>query len=161
MEKQGKTAFIVASTSFVLCWLLFFLFFHSPRSQILFILGNAAIGVGTLLIILAMRTLRQRGGPEKEEDFMGTTKVVQQGIYALVRHPLYLGWLLIYPAAMLVSQHWVIIVLGSIGMAAMVQITKAADQELIEKFGPAYEQYMQQVPRLNLLLGIVRKLRRQ
>jgi protein-S-isoprenylcysteine O-methyltransferase Ste14 len=46
-------------------------------------------------------------------------------------------------------------------MAAMVQITKAADQELIEKFGPAYEQYMQQVPRLNLLLGIVRKLRRQ
>ncbi len=77
----------------------------------------------------------------------------------VVRHPLYLGWLLTYPAAMLVSQHWLIVILGVLGIVSIAQITRMADEQLVEKFGVDYEAYMQAVPRLNILLGIARQLK--
>jgi len=157
----GSLAFPIASITIILCWLLFAVFFHNPASQILFILGNVTIGVGVLLIVLAMSTLRRKGKPQEGKDFTATTLVVKRGVYSVVRHPLYLGWLLTYPAAMLVSQHWLIVVLGVIGMVSIVQITRMADDQLIAKFGPEYETYMQKVPQLNIILGIGRKLKRE
>ena len=35
-------------------------------------------------------------------------------------------------------------------------IALKADQELIEKFGDDYKRYMQEVPRMNFLLGLIR-----
>ena len=96
----------------------------------------------------------------KKKDFTSTTEIVKQGIYSVVRHPLYLGWFLAYPAAMMVSQHWLIVGLGVIGMASMIQITRNADTQLVAKFGPEYENYMKEVPRLNIISGIARKLKR-
>jgi protein-S-isoprenylcysteine O-methyltransferase Ste14 len=40
-------------------------------------------------------------------------------------------------------------------------IVPQADQANIEKFGDEYTSYMQRVPRLNLVLGIIRLLRGQ
>ncbi len=160
-ERFGGWAFAVAGTTTVLCWLLFILFFHHPVSQVLFILGNATIALGVLLILLAMVSLRKRGEPKDERDFTATTAIVKEGIYSVVRHPLYLGWLLTYPAAMMVSQHWVIIGLGVIGIASMLQIARNADIQLQAKFGPEYEDYIEEVPRLNIISGMVRKLGRK
>ena len=116
--------------------------------------------MGVFLILMAMSNLRKRGEPKEARDFTSTTEIVKHGIYSYVRHPLYLGWFLAYPAAMLVSQHWLIVGLGVIGMASMVQITRNADTRLVAKFGPEYEEYMEEVPRLNIVSGIARKLKR-
>jgi protein-S-isoprenylcysteine O-methyltransferase Ste14 len=159
-SRLSTLAFPIASITIVLCWLLFVLFFHNPVSQALFILGVVVVGVGILLIILAMATLRRKGNLQQGGDFTATTVVVTRGVYSVVRHPLYLGWLLTYPAAMLVSQHWLIVILGVLGIVSIDQITRMADEQLLEKFGVEYQTYMQQVPRLNILLGIVRQLRR-
>jgi protein-S-isoprenylcysteine O-methyltransferase Ste14 len=156
--ESGEKMFPAAILTLILCWALFGFAFHHPASQILFIFGNGILIIGILLIILAMRTLRVSGKVDKATDITTTTTVVTQGIYGLVRHPLYLGWLLTYPAAMLVSQHWIIVIIGVIGMASMVLITRAADSDLVEKFGTAYADYMHEVPQLNILLGIMRKL---
>jgi protein-S-isoprenylcysteine O-methyltransferase Ste14 len=153
--------FTIASITIVFCWLLFVLFFHNPISQALFVVGNVTVGVGILLIILAMVTLRRKGDLQEGGDFTATTVVVKRGVYSVVRHPLYLGWLLTYPAAMLVSQHWLIVILGVIGIVSMDQITRMADEQLVKKFGEDYKTYMQEVPRLNVILGIVRKLMRR
>ena len=160
-SRLNTLAFPIASITIVLCWLLFVLFFHNPTSQALFVVGNVIVGVGILLIILAMATLRRKGNLQEGGDFTATTVVVKQGVYSVVRHPLYLGWLLTYPAAMLVSQHWLIVILGVIGIVSMDQITRMADEQLVEKFGVDYETYKQEVPRLNILLGIVWKLTRR
>jgi len=123
--------------------------------------GDVIVGVGILLIILAIATLRRKGNLQEGGDFTTTTMVVKRGVYSVVRHPLYLGWLLMYPAAMLVSQHWLIVVLGVLGIISIDQITRMSDEQLVEKFGIDYEMYIQAVPRLNILLGIVRKLKRK
>jgi protein-S-isoprenylcysteine O-methyltransferase Ste14 len=159
-DRLRDWAFPVAGITLILCWLLFILFFHTPASQVLFILGNVTVATGVLLILSAMRMLRKSGEPEENEDFTSTTEIVKHGIYSIVRHPLYLGWLLIYPAAMMVSQHWLIVGVGVIGVASMIQIARDADIQLVAKFGPIYEDYMKEVPRLNILLGIARKLKR-
>ena len=160
-ERFSSWTFPIAGITLVLCWLLFILFFHTPVSQVLFVLGNVTVAMGILLILLSMSNLRKRGEPEEAKDFTSTTEIVKQGIYSFVRHLLYLGWFLAYPAAMLVSQHWLIVGLGVIGMASMVQITINADTQLVAKFGPEYENYMEEVPRLNIILGIARKLMRE
>ncbi len=159
-ERLSNWTFPAAGITLVLCWLLFILYFHTPVSQVLFILGNVTVATGVLLILLAMRILRKGGDPEEKKDFTSTTEIVKHGIYSVVRHPLYLGWFLAYPAAMMVSQHWLIVGLGVIGMASMIQITINADIQLVAKFGPEYESYMKEVPRLNIILGIARKLKR-
>lgn len=159
-ERFDGWTFPVAGITLALCWLLFFLLLHHPASQCLFILGNVIAAIGVLLILLAMRSLRRRGQPEEARDFTTTTEIVKEGIYSVVRHPLYLGWLLAYLAAMLVSQHWLMVGLGLIGMASMLQIVRNADSQLVAKFGPEYESYMEEVPRLNIVVGIARKLKR-
>jgi len=160
-SRLSALAFPTASITIVLCWLLFALSFHNPVSQALFLVGNVIVGVGILLIMLAMATLGKKGKLQEGRDFTATTVVVRRGVYSVVRHPLYLGWLLTYPAAMLVSQHWLIVVLGMLGIVSIDQITRMADEQLVEKFGVDYETYMHEVPRLNILLGIVRKLKRK
>ena len=160
-SRSHSLAFPIASITIVLCWLLFVLSFHNPVSQLLFVVGNAIVVVGLLFIILAMATLRRKGDLQEGAPFTATTVMVKHGIYSVVRHPLYFGWFLMYPAAMSVSQHWLIIVLGVIGMVSIDQITRAADGQLVKKFGTEYEVYMKEVPRLNVVLGIVRKLKRR
>ena len=162
MKSRSSTlAFPIASIAIVLCWLLFVLSFHNPISQALFVVGNIIVGVGILFIVLAMVTLRRKGNLQEGGDFTATTVVVKHGIYLAVRHPLYLGCFLMYPAAMSVSQHWLIVVLGVIGMVSIDRITREADDQLVEKFGTEYEAYKEEVPRLNVILGILRKLKRR
>jgi len=157
----GSRSFAVAAISLVACWSLFFFVYHDPWSQALFITGNA-IGAGAiLLIVLALRALRRGGAPSAPHDSVPTTRLVTTGIYGLVRHPLYLGWLLAYPAAMAVSQHWVVIAVGAVGIWSTVRIVQAADVALLAKFGTPYERYMQEVPQLNLITGVVRRLIRR
>lgn len=159
-EPSDRWTFPVAGLTTVLCWTLFFLRFHNPASQAVFVLGNALVGAAVLLVVLAMVTLRRRGAPEAGRDFTATTEIVQGGVYSVVRHPLYLGWLLTYPAAMMVSQHGLIVVLGALGMVSLVAIARAEDGELVAKFGSPYEEYMARVPGLNIAGGVMRKLRR-
>ena len=104
---------------------------------------------------------RRKGGVRKGKSYIHTTKLVDTGIYSIVRHPQYVTFILWAIAGMLLFQHWIIILLG-IPIIPLTYIDSIrADKDGIEKFGDEYRAYMKKVPRANFLLGIIRWLQRR
>ena len=60
---------------------------------------------------------------------------------------------------MLISQHLYSMIAGLVASIVYVSDVTPADKKLVEKFGDSYLEYMKQVPALNLLTGIIRRLR--
>ena len=116
--------FLGASALLVVAWLLYLLRLHDPASPALVYAGWAVMAGGYILMFLSIRTLRTQGKRKAGQDFTHTTRVVEHGIYAAVRHPLYLGWLLMYVAAMFFSQHWLVLILALLGSGCVYGIAR-------------------------------------
>jgi len=109
------------------------------------------------VVIAPMVIFPRRGGVPKGKSFVHTTRLVDTGIYGVVRHPQYLGGILaIFVATLLLYPHWLFAVLGIPGAMILCWSTRAEEWRLIERFGSEYQTYMQKAPRMNLILGIVR-----
>ena len=125
----------------------------------------AYVGVGLYVLsgvvfgMLPVMEFRRKGGVKKGKSYIHTTKLVDTGIYSIVRHPQYVTFIMWAIAGMLLFQHWIIILLGvPIIPLTYIDLIRA-DEDSIEKFGDDYKAYMKKVPRANFLLGIIRHLR--
>jgi protein-S-isoprenylcysteine O-methyltransferase Ste14 len=123
----------------------------------------AYVGVGLYVFsgmvfgMLPVFEFRKKGGVRKGQSYIHTTKLVDTGIYSVVRHPQYVTFILFAIAGMLLFQHWIIILLGiPVIPLTYIDLIKA-DKDAIEKFGDDYKAYMKKVPRANFLLGIIRQ----
>lgn len=124
----------------------------------------AYVGVGLYVFsgwifgMLPIIEFRKKGEVKKGKSYIHTSKLVDTGIYSVVRHPQFITWVLWAIAGMLLFQHWIVILLG-IPIIPLTYIDLIrADKRLIKKFGDDYKKYMQRVPRANFLLGIIRLL---
>lgn len=61
----------------------------------------------------------------------------------------------------LITPHWSVIISGVIAVVINVLNTYDEERNCIEWFGDAYKAYALRVPRLNLILGILRWIRRK
>ena len=126
----------------------------------------AYIGVGLYIFsgwifgMLPVFEFRKKGGVKKGKSYIHTTKLVDTGIYSIVRHPQYITWMLWAVAGMLLFQHWIVICLGIPIIPFTYLDLINADKDGIKKFGKDYKDYMQRVPRANFLAGLLRKLRK-
>lgn len=107
---------------------------------------------------LPIFTLRKKGGVAKGKSYVHTTVIVDTGIYAVVRHPQYLAGMFINVALILISQHWLVTIIGIIAVILNYLDMMGADQDLIKKFGDDYRRYVQKVPRMNFVVGVLRLL---
>lgn len=114
--------------------------------------------VAMVLIFLPTLTLRRKGRVPPGESFVSTEVLVDTGVYAIVRHPLYLGWMLMYLVVLLFNPNWIVAGIGLVGVACVYWFTRQEERFLIAKFGESYGRYMQRVPRFNLPAGIIRQL---
>lgn len=106
---------------------------------------------------LPIFTFRKKGKVEGR-SYIHTTVLVDSGIYAFVRHPQYLAGVLISVALPMITQHWLVALLGLIGISIYFRDTFDEEERCIKKFGEAYRQYMKRVPRLNFITGIIRTI---
>ena len=123
--------------------------------------GLALLVFSIAIIFLAGGEFRARGGAPEGESIVHTTNLVDTGVYALVRHPQYLGFMLFVLALMLISQHWASAIPGSLGLVLFYLDVLKEERMSLGKFGDEYRRYMERVPRINLLIGILRVLRRR
>jgi protein-S-isoprenylcysteine O-methyltransferase Ste14 len=135
-------------------------FFNQPGSEALEWVGWICLWTSAVFGVLPIITFRRKGGVAKGESYMKTTVLVDTGIYAIVRHPQGgTAWLLINLGVMLIAQHWTSVVLGLVSMSLVYADAFKTDQSCIEKFGDDYRRYMERVPRVNFVAGIMRLLR--
>lgn len=85
---------------------------------------------------------------------------MDSGLYGLVRHPLYLGVIVMYLAAILVGQSWLAAAVTVPGIAVMYWSMLLEERWNRQRFGDEYVDYMRRVPRLNIFVSIVRLVRR-
>lgn len=120
--------------------------------KVLWYMGWISWAAGMTLIALAYYYI-----------YIRKTKIlIERGIYKVIRHPLYLGWILsVFIATIFLYQHWIFIVIGIFGVATLYLISIEEERLNIKQFGNSYRSYMVRVPRMNLILGSIRLLRRR
>jgi len=105
-------------------------------------------------------TFRKKGNV-KGRSYINTTTMVDSGVYAIVRHPQYLAGILMSIALPLITQHWSIVLLGTIVAVVTYINTFDEEKDCVEKFGDEYLRYMEDVPRINFIIGIARLIRKK
>lgn len=133
-----------------------------PALRTLLVAATWAVwALGLVLLVLPTSTLRRHGGVTREASYIHTRNPVQTGIYALVRHPQYLGWTLMYYPLVGFKPHALLALVAVLGTVTRHRISRQEDRRLIGQFGQRYEAYMASTPGMNLLAGIVRLVRRR
>jgi protein-S-isoprenylcysteine O-methyltransferase Ste14 len=124
--------------------------------------GVALWWIGAFFGWLPILALRRKGGVSKGKSYVHTTTLVDTGIYALVRHPqMGTAWLLMSVSLTLIAQHWSSLALALPTMALVYLDLVKADERLVGKFGDAYRRYMERVPRVNIVAGVIRWARQR
>jgi protein-S-isoprenylcysteine O-methyltransferase Ste14 len=123
--------------------------------------GWLVMAVSAVFGWMPIYTLKERGCVPEGKSYMKTTKLVDNGIYSVVRHPQYLAGVLISLSLVLVSQYWINVLLFLPLLAGTYIDSRRADMRLVEKFGEDYTRYMERVPALDPITGSLRHLRRR
>jgi len=89
---------------------------------------------------------------------VGTTILVDRGLYSVCRHPQYFSWMIFNVTLTLIAQSCIVAILGVGSMISIYIQARQDGHSLIQKFGDNYKRYMESVPRMNLFLGIFRQI---
>ena len=126
------------------------------------IIGWVVWAFGMVLVMAPIVMFPRRGGVPKGKSFVKTTRLVDTGIYAIVRHPQYTGGsYAIFLATLLWYPHWIFGLLGTMGAVLTYFSTREEDKLLVEKFGDDYTEYKKRVPGMNFVAGTIRLIRRR
>lgn len=166
MGKTLKYHFLdlVAYLLMVLCFplnpLVLLKIIEPHENKLLSFLGVGFWAIGMIFIIYPFIYFKLKGNVSKGKAYVNTNKIVTTGLYSIIRHVQYTGGILsIFIATPLLYPHWIFVILGIPGILLTYLGTKREDKLLIEKFGDEYKEYIEKVPAMNIVIGIVRKLR--
>ena len=165
MPKREKvlwaSLWAVTSVLIILQIILGFVYYSETDNQVLRYLGWGIFALSAYFGWQQIITLRKRGKVAKGKSYVHTTILVDTGIYAIIRHPQYFAFILINLAIILIAQYRLITAIGIISIILSYLIILEEDQSCLKKFGKDYEQYMENVPMINIFSGTIRFLKRK
>lgn len=110
-------------------------------------LGYMIAAFGTIILVKSIKQIRMK-------EFLGletaneSAKLIQSGLYSRIRHPLYLGLLMIFLGYVLVStQYTALIHFGCLVLYLPFGIY-FEEKNLVDHFGEKYLEYQKNVPML-------------
>jgi protein-S-isoprenylcysteine O-methyltransferase Ste14 len=141
--------------------ILCFLFYNRAGLNWLLYLGWASLVIAMVLGWRARVAFETRGKARDGESWLHTTALVESGIYAVVRHPMYLSFMLVFLSLAFISRHWLSALLGIASILILYDDMRREEQGNLDKFGDEYRRYMQKVPRMNFVVSLIRLLQRR
>lgn len=122
--------------AFFLRWTTF-LNTHIPAA-IRIPLGLAVLGLAGYLATSSFRQVFSQV-PE-------TPTVIREGLYRVVRHPMYLSEMLLYLGLLMLSLSLAAAAMWVLAILFLHRIARYEERLLLARFGDAYAEYMRQVP---------------
>jgi protein-S-isoprenylcysteine O-methyltransferase Ste14 len=157
--KRPVVAFWVGATAFVVLLVATQVTDSTPaplmRGVSFMLLGLAVVFGGVPFF-----QLRRFGAAPSVGSYMATTMVARRGLYAIVRHPQYLGCDFLAWGLAASAPHWGTILPAIVFTMACSRQARAEERYLLETFGDDYRAYRRTVPRFGLLTGLLRWVRR-
>ena len=149
-ETKNTLGYIVNGISIAVFFFLGSVIEISVRWPYLKYIGWMLMGLGIILIVASTYTLISNRGKG----------LIDWGIYSILRHPMYVGAMLIYLSWSFFLPHWLTLLLSLTNIAILYGFILQGDRRNVELFGSEYEQYIERVPRVNFLAGFLKSLRR-
>jgi len=87
-------------------------------------------------------------GMELAETHCAPKKILNKGIYSIVRHPQYFGWILAHIGIAIILSVLYFMFFTPVLVALIYLISKKEEDELIKEFGKKYEDYEKEAPML-------------
>jgi protein-S-isoprenylcysteine O-methyltransferase Ste14 len=119
-------------------------------------LGVACLLLALPLFSLPFLHLGRHGASPDGRSYVHTTRVADRGVYALVRHPQYLGYSLLVTGLTLLNPNPGTLTLSLLAVAGFVFQAVAEERFLVQRMGEAYLAYQDRVPRFDLVRGLWR-----
>jgi len=136
---HGIARFFAFESIFILFLMNYRSWFLDPFSPV-HILSWLLLLLSIYPVTAGFILLKKVGKPDS--NFENTSILVQSGIYAYIRHPLYLSVLLLGTGIMLKDISPVQLLLGTINFIALIFTALMEEKEMIMKFGDEYRTYM-------------------
>lgn len=124
-------------------------------------LGAAFLLASAPLIFLPFLQLPRYGRVERGRSYMETTALAERGLYAVVRHPQYLGYVLLTAGFALRAPRPVVVAAAVAAITGFVLQAREEDRDLRQRFGSAWESWARDVPAFDLPAGLLRLARRR
>ncbi len=102
--------------------------------------------------------LKKHGRAEAGQGFFCTTRVVDRGVYGVVRHPQYAGYALLAIGFAMRTQNIITWALAAVAVAFFYLQALIEERFCARQLGAEYAAYMKRVPRFNFVVGLLRNL---
>ena len=140
----GDTGQIVLAVLFFVVWITdtFFLRFTTFINITVPLELRVAIGIVNVLVALYLAGASHRLLLGKIRD---EPQLIREGVFGIVRHPMYLGEILLYLAFLLFSPSLAAAVVWILVIAFLNIIARYEERQLLAHFGGEYRDYMSEV----------------
>ncbi len=112
-----------------------------PQSFPLHLRILTALPFFIISLLLAKSSHKTIFGEQRKE-----LQVIKTGAFSIIRHPLYLSAILLYLGFIITTLSTIALSIGLITIAFYYNISRYEEKILIDKLGPKYKQYMNEVP---------------
>ena len=112
-----------------------------------------------LIVIFIGGALAKSGLNVVFGEVRGNPRVIREGAFKIVRHPVYLGSILTYLGFLMFSMSVLAAVVWLIIISFYYFISAYEEKLLLQKFGDEYKNYMKEVPMMNLFSGLAGLIR--
>jgi len=111
----------------------------SDVSSVIVIIADAVIFLGYILVF---SVFRQNSYASRIVEVEKDQKIITTGLYSIVRHPMYIGVIVMYvPTPLALGSYWGLIPMATIPLALMFRILN--EEKVLRKDLPGYTEYCQ------------------
>lgn len=154
MNKLDNRGFLIISYTITILFIvqIFFslIFYNWAGMDLLTYIGWIIIIVGVIILYKAQIDFK---AVNKMQEHV---KIVDAGLFSIVRHPMYLSFMLMAVGLILISQFWAVVIIGVFRVVMIYYVILEEEKMDIDRWGSDYRDYQKRVPRLNFIKAILK-----